>query len=55
MVGQNLMFTPPQNGSSFVFTENEVDFPLMSEVIVENSRFQQLFFEPSWMSSTSMT
>lgn len=45
MGGANLQ-RPAFAGADHVFAAPEVDFPPMSEVLVENSRFQQTFFAP---------
>ncbi len=47
MGGDNLLFGPPTPGASFVFTDAEIAFPALTEVITENSSFQQRFFAPA--------
>ncbi|MBF2028908.1 MAG: GMC family oxidoreductase [Oscillatoriales cyanobacterium C42_A2020_001] len=46
MNGQNLQVFPTAN-ANFIFNEVAVQFPLMNEMVVENSHVQQLFFPPN--------
>ncbi|MDX2244132.1 MAG: GMC oxidoreductase [Leptolyngbyaceae cyanobacterium bins.302] len=46
MNGQNLQVFPTAN-ANFVFNEVAVQFPLIDEMVVENSQVQQLFFPPN--------
>ncbi len=46
MGGQDLFLLPTQGGD-YIYTEAQVQFPPMQELIVENSRVQQLFFAPN--------
>ncbi len=47
MLGDNLEIAEVAAGGDHVFDEQRVEFPALTEAIVENSRFQQLFFEPN--------
>ncbi len=47
MLGPNLFRPAPQAGTVYELAEPEVMFPAIAEVVVENSRFQQLFFAPN--------
>jgi choline dehydrogenase-like flavoprotein len=46
MEGDNLFVTPAEGGD-YIFPESQVGFPPIQELIVENSRVQQLFFAPN--------
>ena len=46
MMGQNLQIFPASN-DNFIFTEVAVQFPIVDEMVVENSHVQQLFFPPN--------
>jgi len=46
MNGQNLQIFPTAN-ANFVFNEVAVQFPLIDEMVVENSHVQRLFFPPN--------
>lgn len=46
MNGQNLQIFPTAN-ANFVFNEVAVQFPLITDMVVENSHVQQLFFPPN--------
>lgn len=46
MAGENL-FLHPADGGDYVFSDSTVRFPPMTEVLVENSYFQQVFFPPN--------
>jgi len=46
MNGQNLQIFPTTN-ANFIFNETAVQFPLINEMVVENSHVQQLFFPPN--------
>ncbi|MDX2230765.1 MAG: GMC family oxidoreductase [Leptolyngbyaceae cyanobacterium bins.349] len=46
MNGQNLQIFPTAN-ANFIFNETAVQFPLIDEMVVENSHVQQLFFPPN--------
>jgi hypothetical protein len=45
MFGENLAFAAPEAGADLTFAD--IAFPAMSEVITENSVFQQRFFAPA--------
>lgn len=47
MVGGDLLLAPAVAGSVVVFGGGAVQFPPLTEVVVENGRFQQLFFAPN--------
>ena len=47
MLGENLEFGPPAAGADLVFTDAQVTFPALTEVITENSVFQQRYFAPA--------
>src|SRR5688572_377423 len=46
MLGPNIVVANVSNGGTYSFAEGDVQFPAITEVVVENSRFQQLFFQP---------
>jgi choline dehydrogenase-like flavoprotein len=48
MLGNNLRLPAVRAGDDFVFDGGAVQFPPLGEVLIENGRFQQLFFKPSF-------
>jgi len=46
MTGANLFINPVANGN-YTYTEAQIQFPPMVELVVENSHVQQLFFRPN--------
>jgi choline dehydrogenase-like flavoprotein len=46
MTGNNLFLQPAAPGQVRTFDDGAVKFPPIAEVVVENGRFQQLFFQP---------
>lgn len=47
MYGNNLLIQP-MAGSVHTFDDTDIVFPPITEAIVENSRFQQMFFKPNF-------
>lgn len=46
-LGENLVLPATAAGAEYVFETPPVVFPPITEVVVENNRFQQMFFQPN--------